>query len=872
MLANGGVDSFGMIGSQLGPYRLLRLLGAGGMGQVYLGEHVVLGRYAAIKVLDARLVQHEQLVARFVNEARAAAKLQHPNLIPIYDIAQAPNGPWYMALEYLQGETLGHYLASAHGPASPAMIVRALAPVASCMTHVHARGAIHRDLKPDNIFLIERGKNPHYVIVLDLGVAQLSEELAKSPGTKSGTIIGTPVYMAPEQLLGRRVSPAADVYAIGVIAYEMATGGWFPFQRDDETRTQYIELAESEISFRQRTTAPIDPRRRFAGIPDRFVEALMPALERDPARRPASAAAYALGLAGATAANDAEPDGLEIVRQVAEDLLQSAERSPSHGQRPPAEIASASKADAKYQILDKLGAGGMAEVFLARHLGEAGFEKTVAIKRVLAGFSKMPDFATMFVSEARLASRLAHENIVSVSDFSKDAEGRLFLVMEYVHGRDLATLLDAGPIGPSLVIYILVEMLRGLGYAHELPDPSGASRGLVHRDVSPQNVLLSYEGGVKLSDFGLAKAMSASGRARSETPRGKVSYMSPEQCNGDALDGRSDLFATGVLLWEMLTNTALFSGTPFECIAQIMFKQIPAPHSIRSRIPPDLEGIAMRLLARDLGERYLTAEAVIADLLACADAPRDGRGELARVLAERFPDATARQRSTDAKRGTPRGLVAQQITIPAPPSTAGGAAPQSVPRGRTRARVLAVVAAGVAALAVVIAFGLARHRAAATTRDAGALGEQRANDAGSMVAVASTSTRSPADAGAPIAVDATIDAAPSTVATRRPVAPPDAGTHVVASSHSSRAAPPSAPPHESTGPVALQGAGELAVFVHPWAEVWLDSKDVGQTPFRERAVPAGRHKLRVVNEDLGKDESMAITVTPDQTTTIERSW
>jgi serine/threonine-protein kinase len=295
----------------------------------------------------------------------------------------------------------------------------------------------------------------------------------------------------------------------------------------------------------------------------------------------------------------------------------------------------------RYQLGAKLGAGGMAEVFDGTLLGAEGFERRVAIKRVLTGLSEVPGFMTMFVAEAQIASRLNHTNVVSVFDFDRDADGQLYLVMEYVHGKDLARFLEAGPIAPSLAIYIATELLRGLGYAHA-PEPN--RDGIVHRDVSPQNLLLSYEGAVKVSDFGLAKARDGSGNARSTTVRGKPSYMSPEQCNGEALDARSDLFAVGVMLWEMVTHRSLFTGTPREIIAQVLFMDIPLPSSVRSRVPADLEAITMKLLARVPSDRYPNAEAVIAELLRCVAAPRDGRGELVHLLAQRFPDSAMRTR------------------------------------------------------------------------------------------------------------------------------------------------------------------------------------------------------------------------------------
>ncbi|HSS01887.1 MAG TPA: serine/threonine-protein kinase [Kofleriaceae bacterium] len=332
-------------------------------------------------------------------------------------------------------------------------------------------------------------------------------------------------------------------------------------------------------------------------------------------------------------------------------------------------------AGSRYQLGVRLGTGGMAEVFAATMVGAEGFARRVAIKRVLPGLSQVPTFAAMFVAEARIASRLSHPNIVSVLDLSRDLDGRLLLVMEYVDGKDLASLLESGPIAPSLAIFIAVEMLRGLGYAHDLADPGAGMRGVVHRDVSPQNLLLSFEGAVKVSDFGLAKAREASQSVRSDTVRGKPSYMAPEQLGGEPLDGRADLYAVGVMLWEMLAHRSLFAGTTREIMGQVMFREILVPSSVRAGVPPDLEAVAMTLLARDREDRYPTAEAAIAALLACVDAPRDGRGELVQALAERFPDVagvraprTAALVPAAVVTSAPHAAVPSPITVNAPPS------------------------------------------------------------------------------------------------------------------------------------------------------------------------------------------------------------
>jgi serine/threonine-protein kinase len=296
----------------------------------------------------------------------------------------------------------------------------------------------------------------------------------------------------------------------------------------------------------------------------------------------------------------------------------------------------------------------MAEVFAGSAVGAEGFSRKIAIKRVLPGYSENAGFARMFVAEAQISSQLVHPNIVSVLDFDRDDEGRLFLVMELVDGVDLDALIATGLLPFDVVIFAIAEALRGLGFAHDLPSDSNMP-GVIHRDVSPHNVLLSWEGAVKISDFGIAKARAASAATASVFIKGKPAYMSPEQANGQPLDGRSDLFAVGVVLWEMLVGQRLFVGVDNRAtLAAVLFGKIPRPRALRPEVPRDLDRITMKLLERDLPARYATAEAAIADLMSCGDAPRAGREALSAVLAERFPDAApvrhsvARARARDA--------------------------------------------------------------------------------------------------------------------------------------------------------------------------------------------------------------------------------
>ncbi len=372
----------------------------------------------------------------------------------------------------------------------------------------------------------------------------------------------------------------------------------------------------------------------------------------------------------------------------------------------------------KYQIVRRLGGGGMAEVFSARLLGVEGFARPVALKRVLPGYAQDGAFASMFIQEAQLSARFHHPNVVSVVDFDRDPEHGLFLAMELVEGRDLNDLMHTGLLPIPLVIYLVAEVLRGLGYAHNLPPDDSGVRGVVHRDVSPHNVLLSWEGEVKVSDFGIAKARGAATSASASLMiKGKPAYMSPEQANGAKLDGRSDLFAVGVMLWEMLVGRPLFagSGTMQEMFAALFFKQIPAPHQERAEVPEDLSAVTLRLLARPREQRYATAEDAVDALLSCAAASRSGRAELISVLAERFPGQSPRgpSRQLAAVMGTPTPETVAIATAPtrvadrtAPSSRAEAAAPKA-----RRLRLFGAFAAA-SLLAAVLTLGGARLLAA----------------------------------------------------------------------------------------------------------------------------------------------------------------
>ncbi|MCU0699832.1 MAG: serine/threonine protein kinase, partial [Myxococcaceae bacterium] len=263
----------------------------------------------------------------------------------------------------------------------------------------------------------------------------------------------------------------------------------------------------------------------------------------------------------------------------------------------------------RYVVKKRLAEGGMAEVYLAQAIGPEGFAKDVVIKVVRSFLASDQQFIDMFIAEARLSSRLNHANVVQIFDFGKHDDS-YFIAMEYVRGASLFDLRkrcrERGvPFPPTLVAEIGAQVARGLQYAHGLSD-KGKPLGIVHRDVTPHNVLLSYDGAVKLTDFGIAKASTS--HTAPGILKGKFAYMSPEQARGELVDARTDLFALGIVLWEMLTGGRLFDGDSEMAVLRAVQESLIAPPSrLNPDIPNELSEIVLKALARPTADRFQTA-------------------------------------------------------------------------------------------------------------------------------------------------------------------------------------------------------------------------------------------------------------------------
>jgi serine/threonine protein kinase len=273
----------------------------------------------------------------------------------------------------------------------------------------------------------------------------------------------------------------------------------------------------------------------------------------------------------------------------------------------------------KYILLDRINVGGMAEVFRGKQTGVEGFQKLVALKRILPNVAEDEDFIEMFVDEAKLAVQLQHANIVQIYDLGQ-AEGRYYIAMEYISGCDLRSVWDRArkrnrllPIAMSC--YLMQRICEGLDYAHRKKDQTGQDIGLVHRDVSPQNVLLSYEGEVKVVDFGIALARHKVGKTQAGVLKGKFGYMSPEQVRGLELDHRSDVFACGILLWELLVGDRLFLGeSDFSTLEKVRNVELVPPTHFNKSLSAQVERIVMKALAKNRDDRYKHASEMAEDL------------------------------------------------------------------------------------------------------------------------------------------------------------------------------------------------------------------------------------------------------------------
>jgi serine/threonine-protein kinase len=544
----------------------------------------------------------------------------------------------------------------------------------------------------------------------------------------------------------------------------------------------------------------------------------------------------------------------------------------------------------RYTLVRKLAVGGMAEVFLARADGPMGFQKRCVVKRILPHFSDDPSFVQMFLGEARLAAELNHPNLVQVFDFG-EVEGQYFIAMEFIDGPNLRVLnrevrQRRGPLKLPLAARIISLAAEGLHFAHELTDETGALVNLVHRDISPDNILVSRTGSVKVVDFGIAKAANQPHLTKSGTVKGKLAYMPPEQLAREPLDRRSDLFSLGVVLFELVTGEMPFDATSEVSIIQAILGQEPLRRlrSRRTDAPPMLDDIIARCLAKSPHDRYPSCRELQHDLeqfLQQSGAPV-GASDIAATVQEFLshePDLGGPSKvSTGGALLAPtvprsmgpaptRGQEPDQPP-PEPASGPGNASPPAAARRPPSRRVDPSAAETVrngpvapapprkppfALIGGLLVLGLAAGVVAYVLMGQGVSG--RGGPARPSIEVLSAH-----DAG-PAATAALSPATLSPVPTIE-VEVVDAGTALAVVAGPTVGAPPvdsGAPPRP---PVVAHRTGRLELRIRPYATVSIDGREVGDTPLPVQTLPVGRHKVRLVNPGLEKDVVLEVVVKP----------
>jgi serine/threonine protein kinase/class 3 adenylate cyclase len=566
-------------------YELRKLIGQGGMAEVYLARDKELDRDVAFKVLKKQYTDDEDYVERFKREARSAAALSHPNIVSVYDRGKTPDGAYYIVMEHVSGGTLEERILK-EGLLSTPTVVELTLQMARALETAHERGVIHRDIKPQNVLLTESGEAK----VADFGIARAA---SSSTMTRTGLVMGTAHYLSPEQALGEPTDPKSDLYSLGVVLYEMLSG---ELPHDSDTP---MGIAMKHMKGELQPPKEVNPN-----IPEWVNTVVVRLLARNPKERYQSATELIRDLEraqrGESSAFSADADGREAGTTGPADTL-----APSpEGSRDERSSAGPSEKE-RYERVRPLGSGGMAEVYLAH---DNLLDRDVALKVLRKQYADDEQFVERFEREAMNAAKLSHPNIVAIHDRGRTADGSYYIVMEHVPGGTLKERIqrEEDPLPAPAAIDFTRQIAQALGVAHR--------RGVIHRDIKPQNVLLTEWGEAKVADFGIARAASSSTMTRTGLVMGTAHYLSPEQALGEPTDPKSDLYSLGVVLYEMLTGQVPHDAeTPMGIAMKHVSGHMRPPKEINPGIPEELNAVVVRLLARNLEERYQSAAELVED-------------------------------------------------------------------------------------------------------------------------------------------------------------------------------------------------------------------------------------------------------------------
>ncbi|KIG16452.1 Serine/threonine-protein kinase pkn2 [Enhygromyxa salina] len=612
-----------MIGQVLDDhYRLDALLGAGGMGAVYRARHTSLQKDVAVKVLHPDIGGDPSISKRFDREAHSASRLDHPNCVRVSDFGTTPDGVKYLVMDLLEGKELG---ASLGKPWDPAQACVVLDQILAGLEHAHHCGIVHRDLKPENVFMVEDIHGQQVAKIVDFGIAKLLDaDGAAEVLTRAGMVFGTPRYMSPEQAAGGKVDERSDLYSAGLLAFELLSGRP-PFESDDLAAILRMQIMAPPPPLPTTVPAPLAA----------WVESL---IEKSRHQRPASAELARAQLAelrehlrersttarGADGQTDPPIDALGATNELAAADLTAATGElgqavhaplPSKPEHMPGHTVAG-----RFRLIALLGVGGMGAVFRAE---DSQTGTPVAVKILHAALADDEELAARFEREAQTASELDHPNIVPVFTHGTTAgAGNLahYLVMPLLEGVELREVIQAGVgVDPVRAAHLVLQLLHALAHAH--------AHQVVHRDLKPENVFVIRDGAgnevVQLVDFGLAKVAEAGASRRALTQFGQVfgtpAYMSPEQCRGEIVDARTDIYATGVILYELLAGHPPFIST--DPVTLLRMQLASEPPALPLRVPVALRELVADLLIKDRDRRVPDAITAITAIEAALAGP-----------------------------------------------------------------------------------------------------------------------------------------------------------------------------------------------------------------------------------------------------------
>ncbi|MGB5366631.1 MAG: serine/threonine-protein kinase [Polyangiales bacterium] len=512
----------------------------------------------------------------------------------------------------------------------------------------------------------------------------------------------------------------------------------------------------------------------------------------------------------------------------------------------------------RYELRFELASGGMGSVYLARLDGTAGFEKLVALKRIHPHLAKETDCVEMFLDEAKIASRITHPNVCSVFDFGQ-ADGEYYIAMEYLVGEPLARVYTRvaqiqeqrrSPLLPLRMARIIADACEGLHAAHELKDANGDLLHVVHRDVSPRNLFITYDGAAQLVDFGVASARERLHKTSTGDVKGTIAYMAPEQLKAGTIDRRIDTWALGAALWEALAVKRLFKrDTTANTMFALLYEQIHPPSKFRPQVPEELDDIALKALARDPNERWQTAREMGQALRKFLSKQDEliGPAELSGWMAELFPQGEARKNQLMELARMQRAPV---LSIPAADefdmtqaATLAGTLPRAARSRRPRRMMVALVTGLVAiggAIAIALGAGYPRENIEPSPAVVG--------EAAPAKAVRAPEPLPPAEPQIAPTAPAPVDEIPAALT------PVERKAKTAAPSRKRRARPK---PQKDAKPGTVN-----LVTRGGWAEVFKDGKSLGSTP-RRLTLPAGRHKLILKRSGTGPPKRVFIDVKAD---------